>query len=55
MGAGRSFSGGMSAGIVPGVSLSRHWQTEDDVAIRLTEVTRGLECCSTPPRTRAAS
>ena len=43
LGAGRSFSGGMSAGIVPGVSVSRNWQTEDDVAIRLTEVTRGLE------------
>ena len=33
----------MSAGLVPGMSLSRNWQTEDDVAIRLTEVTRGLE------------
>ena len=43
LGAGRSFSGGLSAGIVPGVSLSRAWQTEDDVAIRLTEITRGLE------------
>ncbi len=43
LGAGRSFSGGLSAGIVPGASISRAWQTEDDVAIRLTEITRGLE------------
>ncbi len=43
LGGGRAFTGGMSAGLVPGVSISRAWQTEDDVAIRLTEVLRGLE------------
>jgi hypothetical protein len=43
VGAGQSFSGGFSAGLVPGASISRNWQTEDDVAIRLTEITRGLE------------
>ncbi len=37
------YGGGFSAGMVPGVSLSRSWQTEDDVADRLTEVMRGLE------------
>ena len=43
LGAGQGLSGGFSAGLVPGMSLSRNWQTEDDVAIRLTEVARGLE------------
>ena len=43
------------AGLVPGISLSRAWQTEDDVAIRLTEITRGLESLLNPARTRAAS
>ena len=43
VGAGQSFGGGFSAGLVPGASISRSWQTEDDVAIRLTEITRGLE------------
>ena len=28
---------------MPGLSISRGWQTEDDVAIRLTEIARGLE------------
>lgn len=42
-GAGRAFTGGLGAGIVPGVSLNRNWQTEDDLAIRLTEIARGLE------------
>jgi hypothetical protein len=37
------FAGGFSAGMIPGVSLGRSWQTEDDVADRLTEVLRGLE------------
>jgi hypothetical protein len=37
------YGGGFSAGMIPGVSLSRSWQTEDDVADRLTEVMRGLE------------
>jgi len=43
MSGGHAFSGGLSAGIVPGLSISRGWQTEDDVAIRLTEIARGLE------------
>ena len=34
---------GLSAGIVPGVSVSRSWIKEDDVAIRLTEIARMLE------------
>lgn len=34
---------GMSGGLSPMVSLGRSWQTEDDVAIRLTELLRGLE------------
>lgn len=36
-------SGGFSTGLVPGLSLTRSWQTEDDVADRLTEVLRKLE------------
>lgn len=43
LGGGRGFVGGLSAGIVPGVSIARSWQTEDDVAIRLTEIARSLE------------
>ena len=35
--------GGMSAGLAPSISLNQSWQTEDDVAIRLTEIIRGLE------------
>ncbi len=37
------FSGGFSTGLLPSVSIGRSWQTEDDVADRLTEVLRGLE------------
>jgi hypothetical protein len=37
------FAGGFSAGLIPGVSIGRSWQVEDDVADRLTEVMRGLE------------
>lgn len=37
------FIGGFSSGVVPGVSISRTWNLEDDVAERLTEVLRGLE------------
>ncbi|MDR7574328.1 MAG: serine-rich protein [Armatimonadota bacterium] len=37
------FVGGFSSGVVPGVSISRVWNLEDDVAERLTEVLRGLE------------
>jgi len=40
---GRGFMGGFSAGMVPGINIGRSWQTEDDLAIRLTELTRGLE------------
>ena len=36
-------SGGFSAGLVPGISINRSWQTEDDVADRVTEVLRQLE------------
>ncbi len=43
VGGGRTFAGGLSGGIIPGFSISRGWQTEDDLAQRLTEVTRGLE------------
>jgi len=34
---------GLSTGLVPGISLNRSWQTEDDVADRLTEVLRDVE------------
>ena len=40
---GHAFAGGFSAGMVPGIAIGRSWQTEDDLAIRLTELTRGLE------------
>ena len=40
---GHAFGGGFSAGMVPGINIGRSWQTEDDLAIRLTELTRGLE------------
>ncbi len=39
----KSISGGFSTGLVPGFSIGRSWQTEDDVAERLTEVIRQLE------------
>ncbi len=38
----RGYMGGLGAGIVPGVAITRSWQSEDDVAIRLTEITRQL-------------
>ncbi|MBP8122130.1 MAG: serine-rich protein [Caldilineaceae bacterium] len=41
--AGRGFTGGFGAGLVPGISIGRSWQTEDDVAMRLTDIARGLE------------
>ena len=34
---------GVSGGLMPGVSVGRSYQTEDDTAIRLTEILRGLE------------
>ncbi|NPA89940.1 MAG: serine-rich protein, partial [Chloroflexi bacterium] len=39
----RGFVGGFGGSIVPGFAVTRSWQTEDDVAIRLTELTRMLE------------
>ena len=36
-------SGGMSTGLLPGISINRSWQTEDDVAERLADVLRRLE------------
>jgi hypothetical protein len=39
----QAFSGGLSTGLVPGVSINRSWQLEDDVADRLAEVLRQLE------------
>lgn len=38
----RVWGAGLSTGLVPGVSISRAWQTEDEVAIRLTELMRQL-------------
>ncbi len=38
----RGYIGGLGAGIVPGIAISRSWQSEDDVAIRLTDITRQL-------------
>ena len=38
----RGYLGGLGAGIVPGVALTRSWQTEDDVAIHLTALSRQL-------------
>ncbi len=38
----RSYLGGLGAGIVPGIAINRSWQSEDDVAIRLTEISRQL-------------
>ncbi len=35
--------GGISAGLAPSINLTQSWMTEDDVAIRLTEILRGLE------------
>ncbi len=40
---GEGFAGAFSSGLVPGVSISRTWEVEDDVAERLTEILRGLE------------
>jgi hypothetical protein len=36
-------TGGFSTGLMPGINIGRSWQTEDDVADRLTEVLRKLE------------
>ena len=39
----QGISGGMSTGLLPGISINRSWQTEDDVAERLADVLRRLE------------
>ncbi|CAG0955736.1 hypothetical protein ANAEL_00330 [Anaerolineales bacterium] len=39
----QGISGGMSTGLLPGISLNHSWQTEDDVAERLADVLRRLE------------
>jgi hypothetical protein len=39
----QGFSGGLSTGLVPGISLHRSWQMEDDLAERLTEVLRQVQ------------
>lgn len=41
-GLGRGFAGGFSSGLVPGVHIGRAWHTEDDTAMRLTDVMRRL-------------
>ena len=33
----------MSTGLSPGINIGRNWNTEDDTAIRLTEMYRGIE------------
>lgn len=40
---GQAFTGGFSTGLVPGVNVGRAYQTEDDVADRLTEILRQFE------------
>lgn len=37
------FSGGFSSGIIPSVSVGQAWQTENDVAIQLTNALRAYE------------
>ena len=39
----KGFVGGFGGSIIPAFSITRGWQTEDDLAQRLTEITRGLE------------
>jgi hypothetical protein len=39
----QGFVGGLSTGLVPGVSLHRSWQLEDDLAERLCEVLRQVQ------------
>jgi hypothetical protein len=41
--AGQGFAAGFSSGLVPGVSVGRSWQLEDDVAGRLAEIMRQFE------------
>ncbi len=42
MSGSRGYLGGLGAGIVPGIAITRSWQSEDDVAIRMTEISRQL-------------
>jgi len=42
-GGGSAAVGALSAGLVPGVSISRTWNTEDDLADRLAEIARQVE------------
>ncbi|MEM2265367.1 MAG: serine-rich protein [Candidatus Hadarchaeales archaeon] len=42
-GGGAGWAGGFSAGIVPGLSISRAWQTVDDTAARAAEILRMVE------------
>ncbi len=37
------YTGSFSTGLVPGINLGRSWQTEDDVAERLSEILRQFE------------
>ncbi len=41
--ASTGWGSGMSTGLVPGISIGRSWQAEDDLAIRLTELLRQFE------------
>jgi len=41
--AASGFNAGFSTGLVPGISLGRSWQLEDDLADRLTEIMRQFE------------
>ena len=39
----QAYIAGMSSGLVPGISINRSWQLEDDVAERLTEILRQVQ------------
>jgi len=41
--AGQSLSGGLTYGLSPAINIGQSWQTEDDLAARLTEILRSLE------------
>jgi len=43
IGLSRNLASGFSTGVVPGININRTWQTEDDVAERVTEILRKLE------------
>ena len=42
-GVNRNLGTNMSTGLSPGFNIGRNWQTEDDVAIRMTEIYRGIQ------------